>query len=81
MTTKRNPRLQSECLGSSNRTAGREVDSSAHASWLDYDLVGDVVFDPPLSPGELRRRFRFGIPIEERIEQARRQIAEGLDEF
>ena len=43
----------------------------------DYDLVGDVVFEPPLPPEELRRRFGYGIPIEELIEQARRQIADG----
>jgi hypothetical protein len=45
----------------------------------EYGLVGDIVFDPPLPPDELRRRYGFGIPIEERIEQARRQIAEGED--
>ena len=47
----------------------------------EYGLVGDIVFEPPLPPDELRRRFGYGIPIEERLEQARRQIAEGLDEF
>jgi hypothetical protein len=44
----------------------------------EHGLVGDVVFDPPLTPEERRRRG-IGIPIEERMEQARRQIAEALD--
>ena len=42
----------------------------------EHGLVGDVVFDPPLTPEE-RRQVGVGIPIEERIEQARRQIADG----
>ena len=44
----------------------------------EYGLVGDVVFDPPLTPDERRQRG-VGIPIEERIEQVRRQLADGID--
>jgi hypothetical protein len=47
----------------------------------EYDLVGDVVFEPPLPPEELRRRFGYGISIEERLAQVRRQLAEDDDGF
>ena len=54
---------------------------SAEKAVRDYDLVGDVVFDPPMSPDELRRRFKYGVPIEERIAQVERQILAGEDEW
>ena len=38
-------------------------------------LVGDVVFEPEISDEE-KRRLGLGIPIEERIALARRQLAE-----
>ena len=47
----------------------------------EYDLVGDVVCEPPLPPEELPRRFGYGVPIEEHIEQVRRQLADGDDGF
>ena len=50
-------------------------DAAAHPAVPEHGLVGDVVFDPPLTPEE-RRQVGVGIPIEERIEQARRQIAD-----
>lgn len=47
----------------------------------EHGLVGDIYFDPPLPPEELRRRFGIGITWEERLEQAQRQLAEGEDGF
>jgi hypothetical protein len=40
---------------------------------LGYAMVDDVVFDPPLSREEMYRRG-ISMPIEERVELARRQI-------
>jgi hypothetical protein len=48
---------------------------------LDYDLVGDIVFDPPLTPEEQRRIVGLGMSMEERLEQARRRLAEGEEGF
>ena len=60
-------------VAATNRAQGPPCDSS---SVTEYGLIDDVVFDPPLMPEERRQRG-IGIPIEERIEQARRQIADG----
>ena len=46
----------------------------------EYDLVGDVVFDPPLSPEERRLIYGPEMSTGERLARARRQIAEGLDQ-
>ena len=64
------PQLQGEAI---TQEALIELDRAIR----EYGLVGDIVFEPPLPPDELRRRFGYGIPIEERMEQARRQIADG----
>lgn len=44
----------------------------------EHGLVGDVVFEPPLTAAERQRRG-VGIPLAQRLEQARRQLAEGED--
>jgi hypothetical protein len=83
-------------MGSDRRDVGavgprlaisRSSDSMSDEALLELDrairehgLVGDIVFDPPLSPEEQRRRYGLGMSMEERLELARRQIAEGLDE-
>ena len=36
-------------------------------------MVDDIVFDPPISDDE-KRQLGLGIPIEERIAEARRQV-------
>ena len=48
---------------------------------LEYDLVGDILFHPPLTPEEQRRMYGLGMSMEERLEQARRQLSEGDDGF
>jgi hypothetical protein len=56
------------------------TEQAAHAPAVrEYDLVDDIVFDPPLSPEELRRRYGIGISWEERLELARRRLAESKD--
>jgi hypothetical protein len=42
----------------------------------EYDLVGDIIFDPALSAEELRQRFGIGKTFEERVAEARRQLAD-----
>ena len=44
----------------------------------EYDLIGDVFFDPPLTPEERRRRG-VGVSAKERLEQIRRRRAEESD--
>ena len=63
--------------------ASATVDRAEEArqpAWPEYDLVNDVVFDPPLTPEE-HRRVGLDITPEERLEQVRRQLAEGNDGF
>ena len=48
------------------------VAMSPAESKREYDLIGDVVFDPPLTPEERRRRA-VGVSVEERLEQIRRR--------
>ena len=42
----------------------------------EYDLVGDIIFDPPLSAEELQQRYGLGMTMEERIKRARRHDCE-----
>jgi hypothetical protein len=44
----------------------------------EHGLVGDVVFEPPLTPEERRRRG-VDVTAEERWEQIRRRLAEAED--
>lgn len=62
----------------SDETTSEDAVLKIERAIREHGLVGDVVFDPPLTPEERRQRG-VGIPIEERIEQARRQIADGID--
>lgn len=55
-----------------------EASAPARPLTEEHGLVGDVVFEPPLTAAERRRRG-VGIPLAERLEQARRQLAEGQD--
>jgi hypothetical protein len=62
----------------SDETTSEDVEFKIERAIREHGLVGDVVFDPPLTPEERRQRG-VGIPIEERIEQVRRQFADGID--
>ena len=56
----------------------REAAPSLAPPVEEHGLVGDVVFEPPLTAAERRRR-RVGVPLAERLKQARHQLAEGKD--
>ena len=73
LTTRPTQRVSTDSVAKSDGTAapGRPLPE-------EHGLVGDVVFEPPLTAEERRRR-RVGIPLAERLEQARRQLAEGKE--
>jgi hypothetical protein len=52
---------------------------SAPGAVREYDLVGDVVFEPPLTPEERHRRG-VGVSIEDRLEQIRRRLANAAEQ-
>jgi hypothetical protein len=52
---------QREPTATSVTVESRAFDTTA------YGLVGDIVFDPPLSPEEQRQRYGLGMTMEERI--------------
>ena len=50
-------------------------DASTAGTIREYDLIGDVVFEPPLTPEERQRRG-VGVSVEERLERIRRRQVE-----
>jgi hypothetical protein len=68
--------LTSRSLG---ETTSEEAVLKIEQAIREHGLVDDIVFDPPLSPEEQRRRYGRGMSMEERLELARRQLAEGED--
>ena len=60
--------------------AVERAEDAPQVTWPEYDLVDDVVFEPPLTPEE-RRRVGLDVTPEERLAQVRRQLAAGDDGF
>lgn len=73
MAKKLNPQ-SGAAVPSQTVASGGPTDASLAGTVREYDLIGDVVFEPPLTPEERRRRG-VGVSVEERLEQIRRRHA------